>query len=78
MQTQAEVETGAEVETEAEAEAALRARLQCMQDDIGCLIKNHRLLWLERNRLGGLDRSTRRLEELQRQYKEQHSRETRW
>jgi hexosaminidase len=52
--------------------AELKTRLQRMQDDIGSLIKNHRLLWLQRNRVGGLDRSTRRLEELRRQYKEKH------
>lgn len=48
----------------------IRSRLQEMQHDMECLINNHKLLWLERNRLGGLSRSAGRLEKLQRQYQE--------
>jgi hypothetical protein len=48
----------------------IKSRLQKMQHDIECIINNHKLLWLERNRLGGLSRSAGRLENLQRQYQE--------
>lgn len=48
----------------------IRSMLQEMQHDMERLINNHKLLWLERNRLGGLSRSAGRLEKLQRQYQE--------
>lgn len=47
-----------------------KARLLQLEDHLRHLTKNHRLLWLERNRVGGLDRSTRRLEQLRRQYQQ--------
>jgi len=47
-----------------------KTKLLQMMDDIKCIITNHRQLWLRRNRPGGLDRSTRRLEQLMKQYEQ--------
>jgi hypothetical protein len=56
--------------TECCKSSEVSSRLQKLQHDMECLINNHKLLWLERNRLGGLSRSAGRLERLQRQYQE--------
>jgi len=52
-----------------EAKDQIKAKLLQLEDDIRRLTKKHRQLWLKRNRVGGLDRSTRQLERLLEQYR---------